>query len=74
MRKEKNIHYWLGICNDFLIIPMMTLLILDITEPTPHPHKEALNLFLTASFFWSGFWDCFLLFIRKTTCFQLKRI
>ena len=51
MSSEKNIHYWLGIFNDFLIIPMLTFIIFDITDPNPHPHQEALNLFLTVSFF-----------------------
>jgi voltage-gated potassium channel len=51
MSSEKNIHYWLGIFNDFLIIPMLTFIIFDITDPNPHPHQEPLNLFLTISFF-----------------------
>lgn len=59
MGTEKNIHYWLGIFNDFLMIPMLTFIIFDVTEPTPHPNREIVNLFFSASFFseWAvGLW------------------
>lgn len=54
MGTEKNIHYWLGIFNDFLMIPMLTFIIFDVTEPTPHPNREIVNLFFSASFFRNG--------------------
>ena len=59
MSTEKNLHYWLGIFNDFLMIPMLTFIIFDITEPTPHPKHEIVNLFFSVSFFaeWAiGLW------------------
>ena len=57
--EKKNIHYWLGIFNDFLMIPMLTFIIFDVTEPTPHPNHDIVNLFFSASFFseWAvGLW------------------
>ena len=77
MSTEKNILYWLGIFNDFLMIPMLTFIIFDVTEPTPHPQHQIANIFFSVSFFteWLiGLWKTkerksYLLFIEKNIDF-----
>ena len=74
MRIENTIHSWLGIFNDFLIIPMLTFIILDITDPTPHPHQAFLNLFLTISFSLEWIWGLRLSENRKQYLISIEKI
>ena len=73
MPTEKTIHSWIGIFNDFLIIPMLTFIILDITDPTPHPHQDFLNLFLTISFFLEWIWGLRLTENRKNYLLSIEK-
>ncbi len=73
MKNEKNIHSWLGIFNDFLIIPMLILIILEINQAQPHPHQDFLNLFLTLSFFSEWIWGLRLSEDRKSYLLSIEK-
>ena len=73
MKNEKNIHSWLGIFNDFLIIPMLILIILEINQSQSHPHQYFLNLFLTISFFSEWAWGLRLSEDRKSYLLSIEK-